>query len=319
MVPLASGGSAWAYLPAEAPSSGTGSTDGQGPSGGPRRVALVVSGLGSVATALLRLIDDRASDLAARHGLSLAVVAVVDSRGAAVDPDGLDLAAVLAAKAGGGSSGGLPGVGRPGADVPQVLAELDARGARAGVLVEAGPADLVDGGAGLTAVLAARQRDMGVVLANKAPLVVAWEQVTGAGNDVGAEPTVRYSACVGAALPTVDLARSVLVSATATRLEIVLNSTCQRVLGDVERGLEVEEAIAGASCDQSTHMTRRARRDPHAELIARSPRQRARRVRHLAGIRCRRRAGGGRRGTARWPCPRKRSALLWTCDRSHSR
>jgi len=211
---------------------------------GPRQVGVVVSGLGSVGLSLLRLIDERALDLARQHGLSFVVLAVVDSSGAALHPSGLDVATVVAMKEGRAAIGDLPGSGRRGLGVAEVLVELDAHGARADVLVEAGPSDLVDGGAGLIAVLAAQSRGMGVVLANKAPLVVAWEQI--AGDHAGRTAPVRFSACVGAALPTVDLARSVLASASATRVEIVLNSTCQRVLGDMGSGLEVDEAIARA-------------------------------------------------------------------------
>jgi homoserine dehydrogenase len=203
-----------------------------------RRV--VLAGLGSVGGAVLRLLDGRAADLRARHGLVLEVVGAMDSRGGAVAPGGLVPGALVAQKSRGTSVAELPGVGRPGADVDALLAELAAAGAPADLLVVAGPGDLRDGGAGLAAVLAARRRGTGVVLADKAPLVVAWDVVTD-----GTVP-VRYSACVGAALPTVDLARAVLVSAAATRVEIVLNSTCQRVLGDVERGSTVAAAVAGA-------------------------------------------------------------------------
>lgn len=254
-VPLLSGRVAWAYLPAPSTSrssagTGPGRSHDSEPGGVPRRVAVVVSGLGSVGTAFLRLLDQRAHELAAQHGMRMSVVAVVDSRGAAVAPDGLDLAEILAVKARGASVGELSGSGVVGVGVEQVLPELEARGSQADVLIEAGPADLRDGGAGLAAVLAARRWGLGVVLANKAPLVVAWDEVTGdadLGEGAGGRAaSVRYSACVGAALPTVDLARSVLVSATPTRIEMVLNSTCQQVLGEVEAGATVEEAIARA-------------------------------------------------------------------------
>jgi homoserine dehydrogenase len=230
-VRLASGRSAWAYVPSDR-------SVGEPPT---RSCAVVVSGLGSVGSGLLRLLQVRARDLRERHGLEVVVVGAVDSRGAALAVAGLDPDEVARAKARGASVADLPGAGRPGAAVPEVLAELEALGRPAGLLVEAGPADLVDGGAGLVAVLEARRRGLAVVLANKAPLALAWDRVTG-----GPGAPVRWSACVGAALPTVDLARTVLVSATATRVEVVLNSTCQRVLRDVERGLTVDEAVTAA-------------------------------------------------------------------------
>jgi homoserine dehydrogenase len=80
-----------------------------------------------------------------------------------------------------------------------------------------------------------------VVLANKAPLVLAWDQVVDTPG-----PPVRYSACAGAALPTVDLLRAVAVSAAVEKIEVVLNSTCQRLLGDVEAGSGFAQALAAA-------------------------------------------------------------------------
>lgn len=207
----------------------------------PRPVTVVVCGLGSVGSALLRLVAARVEQVRRQHGVRLVVVGVVDSRGAALDAAGLDVPTVLATKEGGASVGDLPDVGVPGADAAQVLSRLGAAGHPVDVVVEAGPADLRTGGAGLAAVLAARAAGAAVVLANKAPLALAWEQVVEAPG-----PAVRYSACVGAALPTVDLLRSVAVSASPVRLEVVLNSTCQRVLGDVEAGLSAAEAVAAA-------------------------------------------------------------------------
>lgn len=212
---------------------------------------MVLSGLGSVGVGLLRLLRDHAVELGDAHGVAFRLVGAADSGGAAVSAGGLRPEDLLEAKGRRTSVAGLSGVGRPGTDVPALLAELDAAGAPADLLVEAGPGDLVDGGPGLSAVLAARSRGMGVVLANKAPLVVAWDRVTGgvASGVSGAAdilPPVRFSACVGAALPTVDLARTVLTAARATRMEIVLNSTCQRVLGAVERGTTMADAVAEA-------------------------------------------------------------------------
>jgi len=203
------------------------------------RQRVVVSGLGAVGTSLLQLLLDRADDLRERHSLVVDVVGAVDSRGAAASAGGLDLAAVLATKRGGASAADLPGAGRPGARVADVLAEV---GDGVDVLVEAGPGDLGDGGAGLAAVREAQRRGLDVVLANKAPLVLAWGEVTGGAGG----SRVRYGACAGGAVPTVDAGRRLLASASALRVETALNSTCNLVLRLVEGGATAEEAIAEA-------------------------------------------------------------------------
>ena len=203
---------------------------------------VVVSGLGAVGASLLELLRDRADDLRERHSLVVSVVGAVDSRGAAVAADGsggLDPSSVLDLKRAGSSVSALTGSGRPGAAAADVVAEL---GEGADVLVEAGPGDLTDGGPGLVAVRAARRRGLDVVLANKAPLVLAWDEVTGAGGG----GRVRYGACAGGAVPTVDAGRRLLASASALRVETALNSTCNLVLRLVEGGATAAEAIAEA-------------------------------------------------------------------------
>lgn len=166
------------------------------------------------------------------------VVGGVDSGGAAVAADGLALEDLLTLKREGRSVAGHTDAGRPGADVPAVLAEL---GNRVDVLVQAVPGRLEGGGPGLAAVLAARDLGLDVVLADKAPLVLAWDAVTSAGPG-----RVRFSGCVGGALPTVDLGRRVLASASAQRVETVLNGTCQLVLRLMEGGADLDGAVAEA-------------------------------------------------------------------------
>ncbi|MDR7276251.1 homoserine dehydrogenase [Catenuloplanes atrovinosus] len=198
--------------------------------GGTATVRLVVSGLGAIGGSLLRLIADR------DHGVDLRVVAAVDSSGAIVDDGGIDPARLAAHKAAGGRAVDLPGVTVAGTTVGDVLAT----GVRADLLVEAGPGDLETGGAGLAAVRVARAAGIPVVLAAKAPLVLAWDELTGPG------PAVAYSACTGGALPTVTLLRATLTSARALRVEAALNGTSAYVLRLVEDGLDLATAVERA-------------------------------------------------------------------------
>lgn len=205
-----------------------------------REQRIILVGVGNVGASLLSLLRDRADDLAHRHGLCVVVVGAVDSGGAAVAADGLALEELVALKHAGRSvaAHAHADAGRPGAAVPAVLAEL---GDQVDVLVQAVPGRLDGGGPGLALVLAARDLGLDVVLADKAPLVLAWDAVTSAGPG-----RVRYSGCVGGALPTVDLGRRVLASASAQRLETVLNGTCQLVLRLLEGGAHLDAAVAEA-------------------------------------------------------------------------
>ncbi|MDP9793653.1 homoserine dehydrogenase [Catenuloplanes nepalensis] len=201
---------------------------------------LAISGLGAIGGNLLHLIatldDSPGPDPRGGRGLDLRVVAAVDSSGAIVDAGGIDPAALAAHKAAGGRAVDLPGVTVAGGTIADVLAA----GVEFDMLIEAGPGDLETGGAGLVAVRAARSAGIPVVLAAKAPLVLAWDELTGPG------PAVAYSACVGGALPTVTLLRATLTSARATRIEAALNGTSVYVLSLIEDGLSPADAVARA-------------------------------------------------------------------------
>ncbi len=191
-------------------------------------INVAVSGLGAIGGSLLRLLADR--------GGRFRVVAAVDSSGAVVRGEGFDPGALAAHKAAGRRAVEFPGATVAGSTVSDVLAA----GVRVDILVEAGPGDLETGGAGLAAVRAARSAGIPVVLASKAPLVLAWDELTGAG------PQIAYSACVGGALPTVTLLRTALISARALKVEAALNGTSTLVLALLEEGLDLPAAVARA-------------------------------------------------------------------------
>lgn len=203
-----------------------------------RTVNIVISGMGAVGQALVGVLHRRASILRVEQGLEIVVTGVVDSQGAAIAADGLDLHELISLKRELRSvSESLTGV--PGGTVSTTFDQLRDV---VDILVEAGPGDLRDGGAGLAGVRDALTRGIDVVLANKAPLAVAWNELRNEKN----RSHVRFSACVGGALPTVSLGRSVLNGAQALRLETVLNGTSHLVLRLMEGGMDIASAIAQA-------------------------------------------------------------------------
>jgi len=108
---------------------------------------LAVLGAGTVGRAVCRAAPERGHR----------VVAVADSTGARVDPEGIDVGATLRRKADRGSVGGE--------------APTDALEAPYDVLVEATPTTLGDAEPGFGHAVRALERDRSVVLANKGPVV----------------------------------------------------------------------------------------------------------------------------------------------------
>lgn len=202
---------------------------------------LLLAGFGNVNRSLVKILLSQAALLRARHGVAFTVVGVADSRGAAVAPEGLPLEALLAAKATGRGVDALPGVGRPGLDAIQLARELDYD-----LLMEATPVNLKTGQPGLDACLAALGRGRHAVLANKGPLALAFERLAALGDLDGrpGRPQLRFSACVGGAMPTVNVGRRDLAGARILRIEAILNGTSQGILRMMEQGVSYAEALA---------------------------------------------------------------------------
>lgn len=206
---------------------------------------LLLGGFGNVNRNLARLLVSQRALLRAKYDLTLTIVGVADTSGARYDQAGIEPQSLLDARAAGrrvAQIGGVPG---------QTVAEL-VRRAQADVLLGATPVSLADGEPGLSAARLALQRGMSVVLADKGPLALAYQELAalsdlGAGADRGNArdwPALRFSAGVGGALPTINLGMRDLAGARVLRVEAVLNGTTQGILRRMEQGTGYAEALA---------------------------------------------------------------------------
>lgn len=203
-----------------------------------RTYRLILSGLGNVGRNFLELIPAQADVLARRYDLKLTVVAAADSGGAAIDPAGLDVPALIAAKRARGSVAGLDTVGRPGMSAGDLARQVDAD-----ALLELTLTNLRDGMPGLDVIRAALGRGLSVVSANKGPLVLAYDELVALADHPGGS-RLRFSACVGGYLPTVNIGRRDLAGARIERIEAVLNGTTQGILRMMEAGTGYADALA---------------------------------------------------------------------------
>ncbi|MFN0180990.1 MAG: homoserine dehydrogenase [Gemmatimonadales bacterium] len=203
-------------------------------------VSIVLAGLGNVGRNVLRLLASQEQVLRSRHRVAVTVVAVSDSSGAAVDPKGLDVAAVIAAKEAGRGAASLVGVGRPGLGGAALIEHT-----AADVLLEATPVNLQDGEPGVGTVRMALGRGMRCVLANKGPLALGYQDLA-ARSDLTdpTRPALRFSACVGGALPTINLGWRDLAGARILAVEAMVNGTCHGILRAMETGQTFEGALA---------------------------------------------------------------------------
>ena len=188
--------------------------------------------------ALLDLLDAKASILASRYGLEFSVVGAADSSGSVIDPGGICPRSLSLHKAAGRAIAGFPHAA-PGMSAPEML-----RMVQADMLVEASAVNLATGQPGLDCCRIALQRGMAVVLANKAPLVHGFRELseTASAGHVG----LAYSATVCGALPVINIGRRDLGTAELESVRGVFNSTSNFILGSMARGREFADALAEA-------------------------------------------------------------------------
>jgi len=193
-------------------------------------VRLVAVGLGNIGRRFLQVLQDKADHLQAHYGLSFCLVGAADSGGAAHDPNGLDLQAIVALKEQGQSIAQYPGLGQPG-KTPLAL-------------VEASPVDLETGEPGLSCIRTALGRGMHVVTPNKGPLVLAYGELTALARAQGRQ--LLFCGTVAGGLPAINIGRRDLAGATIHRLEALPNLTTSFILERMTEGQSYGQALAAA-------------------------------------------------------------------------
>lgn len=150
-------------------------------------------------------------------GLEVLVVAVVDSKGATVNPEGVDLADCLARKRTKGTVTieKLTGV--------EVIKSVDHE-----LVIETTPTNIVTGGAGLQNMLAAFETGKDVITSNKGPLTLKYRELVEAAKAAGSR--FRFEATVGGSMPIINLANEVLAGNRLKSIKGILNGTCNYIL-----------------------------------------------------------------------------------------
>ena len=213
---------------------------------------LALLGFGNVGRAFARLLTRKEDELRRDYGISFFVTGIATGQhGIAIDPDGLDLERALALVEGGGSLAELSKV--PVTDtldfVHSVLAD---------VLFENSPVNHQNGEPAASYLRIALERGMHAITANKGPVVHAYRELSQLAQLQGRRFLFESTVMDGA--PIFSLFRSALPAAKLTSFRGILNSTTNMILGRMENGESLEEAI------RYTQSVGLAETDPSADV-----------------------------------------------------
>ena len=200
------------------------------------RVALV--GVGSVQRCLLQILYDKQDQLKKEYGLYFLVMAIADSSGVAVNADGFDPIDILKHKQSGKRISNYQGY-RDDMSITDVIGVYDCD-----LIFEASPVDLKTGGTGLKICRKALSMGVSVVLANKAPLVLAFKELHQLA-DSGSS-AFKYSATVCGGLPVLNIGRRDFPVGDILELKGIFNSTCNFILDSMAKGDSFDAALKEA-------------------------------------------------------------------------
>jgi homoserine dehydrogenase len=201
---------------------------------------ILLSGFGVVGKAVIKLLDEQRTNLYAKHGLSPLLVGVMDSKGAAIDPRGLDTDLLLETKEKHGSVGALPAHGVRDARGLDIIAESEAQ-----LLIEATPTTVRTPGPALERLKAAFRTGKHVICVNKAPLAVAFPALQELSRHNRCQ--FRYSGSVGGGTPVLSLAEEVSRGSEIVAVRAILNGTTNFILTKMENeGWDFETALKEA-------------------------------------------------------------------------
>lgn len=202
-----------------------------------KTIRVMLAGLGTVNRGWLEVLVAKAAGLQ-DAGVHFVVVGVSDSSGVAFQEDGFNPDALVRLKREGKKVSALKGF-RSAVATSGMPAHCDAD-----LIIESTPGNLKTGEPGLSTVRAALKRKMHVVLANKTPLILGFDELRTLSVAQGRK--IAYSATVCGGLPVVNVLQRDLRLAQVKCIRGIFNATSNFVLQELERGGTLEAAIREA-------------------------------------------------------------------------
>ena len=199
---------------------------------------IILCGFGVVGQSLVKLFDSRSEDLYAKYGLKPRIVGVVDSKGSAVDPSGLEFNKLVEVKKKFGTVKNY-------ANTKNAMSGIDIlKNIEADVLIETTASNYKDAEPGMTHITTAMKKGLHVISVNKGPLALAFPSLMELAtyNQV----MLKFSGTVGGGTPILDYAKNSLSGERITAFSGILNGTTNYILSNMSTGLSFDEALKDA-------------------------------------------------------------------------
>jgi homoserine dehydrogenase len=180
---------------------------------------IILTGYGTVAKELLKLIHTKSASFKERYGVEFVVTGIVGSKGMLYQSEGINLEELL--ELGVGSTALLQYSQE--FEVPVVEPHF-----QEDVLIECSPTNIENGGPGYTYIMKAIDSGMDVVSVSKGALVHSFLDIRTKAEQKGSR--LKYSGATAAALPTIDIGEYSLAGCTISRIEGILNGTSNFIL-----------------------------------------------------------------------------------------
>ena len=200
-----------------------------------KKVKVTIIGLGNVGCNLLQILENKKNELKNSYHVEFSIICIADSSGIAIDLDGFKPLEILAHKHSGKRINTFKSYSN-GKTVLEALEEINCD-----LVFEASPVTLETAEPALSYCEKAIEKGYHLVLANKAPLVIAFKDLHEKAryNNVG----ILYSATFCGGLPVLNICRRDMIAGKITKIQGVFNATSNFILDEMAKGQSFDKAL----------------------------------------------------------------------------
>ncbi|MFC1506026.1 homoserine dehydrogenase [Thermoproteota archaeon] len=201
---------------------------------------LIIIGFGNVGRSFLKMIGEKKKKGSNKFNSDLKAVAVLDRKGGAVDPNGIDPEELLKIDAKEGTVAAASNIGQLGLSPLSAIKEIEAD-----TILELTPTNPVNGEPAITYIKAAIKEGKNVVTTNKGPPALAMRTIV----DLASQNNVdfRFSGTVGGGTPILEFVRQTVEVDEVLSLKAILNGTTNYILSKMyDEEIQMSEALKQA-------------------------------------------------------------------------